>query len=268
MSTLLFRGNEAIAALSSHDRGLMYGDGLFETLRASQGNMPWWPAHWQRLSHGALRLGIALPEQSIIRDAALSLLSDEPAVLKIILTRGESGRGYLPGKGPTTCIVSVHPLPAPLPKSLTLHCCETRIAEQAALAGVKHLNRLENVLARAECEAAGCAEGLMRNNAGHVICATAANVFMYLNGVWRTPDLAHGGIAGIARHWFLAQLPNVHIEKITLEQLEQADAVFLCNAVRGMMAVERIGARPIPASAALSALEQRFLAANPFFEES
>jgi 4-amino-4-deoxychorismate lyase len=268
VSALLFRGNQAIEALSSHDRGLMYGDGLFETLRASQGDMPWWSAHWQRLSYGASRLGIVLPEQSIIREAALSLLGNEPAVLKIILTRGESGRGYLPGKGPATCIVSVHPLPAPHPRPLALHCCETRIAEQAALAGIKHLNRLENVLARAECEAAGFAEGVMRNNAGHVICATAGNVFMYSNGVWRTPDVAHGGIAGIARQWFLTQLPDVHIEDISYEQLEQAEAVFLCNAVRGMMAVERIGQRPIPTNAALSALELRFLAANPFFEES
>jgi 4-amino-4-deoxychorismate lyase len=116
VSALLFRGNQAIAALSSHDRGLMYGDGLFESLRASQGNMPWWPAHWQRLSNGAQRLGITLPDESLIRKAALSLLSDAPAVLKIILTRGESGRGYLPGKGPATCIVSVHPLPAPHPR--------------------------------------------------------------------------------------------------------------------------------------------------------
>jgi 4-amino-4-deoxychorismate lyase len=268
VSALLFRGDEAIAVLSSQDRGLMYGDGLFETLRASQGNMPWWPAHWQRLSNGTQRLGITLPDESLIHKAALSLLSDAPAVLKIILTRGESGRGYLPGKGPATCIVSVHPLPAPHPRPLALHCCETRIAEQAALAGIKHLNRLENVLARAECEAAGCAEGVMRNNAGHVICATAANVFMYSNGVWRTPDVSQSGIAGIARQWFLAQLPNVHIEKISREQLEQAEAVFLCNAVRGMMAVERIGSRPVPTNAALSALEQRFLAANPFFEES
>ncbi len=268
MSTLIFHGNRRADTLASNDRGLMYGDGLFETLRASHGELPWWPAHWRRLTAGAERLGIALPDQTQIREAALSLLSDKPAVVKILLTRGESGRGYLPCNGPPTCVISVHPLPAPLLQPLALHWCETQLAKQPALAGIKHLNRLENVLARMECEAADCVEGLMCDNAGHVICATSANVFIYSEGNWRTPDVTQSGIAGIARQWFLAELPNVRIETITRDQVQLAESVFLCNAVRGMMEVERIGAQPFRGNSALQALQRRFMAAHPFFEET
>ena len=267
MSTMIFRGNERITALSPRDRGLMYGDGLFETLRASGGEIPWWSSHWRRLQDGARRLGLQMPEEALMLEAAKTLLDQHPQVLKIVLTRGESGRGYLPEAGPGTCILSTHALPSPMPRPLSLHWCATPVSRQPVLAGMKHLNRLENVLARRECADAGHAEGLMCDSDGHVICATAANVFLYAGGQWHTPDLSSCGIAGIARARLLDMLPEIRIGPVTRMQVEKAEAVFLCNAVRGIMAVHRVGSVSVPGHTALDALQQRFLGAHPFFAE-
>ena len=150
---------------------------------------------------------------------------------------------------------------------LRVHWCKTPIAQQPVLAGMKHLNRLENVLARRECADAGFAEGLMCDGDGHVICATAGNVFIYRNGLWHTPDLSRCGIAGIARENLLAMLEDVRIAPITRDQVESADAVFLCNAVRGIMDVRCIGSVPVTGHAVMIALQQRFLAAHPFLAD-
>ncbi|MFM6989682.1 MAG: aminodeoxychorismate lyase [Arenimonas sp.] len=251
--------------LSPADRGLAYGDGLFETLLALDGDMPWWHAHWRRLSAGAARLGIAPPGEAFLRSAAEEMLGQGRQVLKLILTRGESGRGYLPGDGPPTSILSVHPAPVDADAPRALHWCETPVARQPALAGLKHLNRLENVLARAECARAGHAEGLMCDEQGYVRCATAANVFALIDGVWHTPDTALGGVAGVARAQLLALAPDIRVAELSRAMLENADTVFLSNAVRGMMAVDRIGETAFAASAAFETLRQRFLAAHPAF---
>jgi 4-amino-4-deoxychorismate lyase len=265
MNSILFRGNQRIDALSPQDRGLAYGDGLFETLLAVDGQLPWWPAHWLRLAQGAQRLAIALPDENTIRAAAVSLAANRRGVIKIILTRGESGRGYLPGDGPATCIVSAHPATPALPKPLTLHWCDTPLSEQPALAGIKHLNRLENVLARRECDLAGHPEGLMCDREGRVICATSANVFVHADGIWQTPEVRSCGIAGIARGWIIGQVSGIREATVTRRTLESADAVFLCNAVRGIMPVAGIGERRFDQSTALDGMQAYFLAANPFF---
>jgi len=150
---------------------------------------------------------------------------------------------------------------------LHLHWCTTPIAQQPVLAGMKHLNRLENVLARGECADSGYAEGLMCDRDGHVVCATAANVFVYAGGQWQTPELSQCGIAGIAREHLLSMLEHVRIGPLTRSGMDAADAVFLCNAVRGIMEVRRIGSVPIIGHVALDALQQRFLDAHPFFAD-
>ena len=265
MSVRVFRGDEPVPAVSPGDRGLAYGDGLFETLLALDGDIPWWDAHWRRLSAGAARLGITPPGEAFLRSAAEEILGQGRQVLKLILTRGESGRGYLPGDGPPTSILSVHPAPAADAAPLALHWCGIRMARQPALAGLKHLNRLENVLARAECARAGHAEGLMCDEQGNVRCATAANVFALIDGIWHTPDTALGGVAGVARAQLLALAPAIRVAELSRAMLENAEAVFLSNAVRGMMAVDRIGETAFARSAAFDTLRQRFLAAHPAF---
>lgn len=265
MNSIIFKASQRIEALSPHDRGLAYGDGLFETMLAVNGDIPWWPAHWQRLTAGARQLAITLPDQQVIRQAAEKLAENQRCVVKIILTRGVSGRGYLPGDGPETCIVSSYPAPAESLHPLSLYWCQTRIAEQPSLAGIKHLNRLENVLARRECALAGHPEGLICDSQGRIICATSANVFVLLDDKWMTPNVSACGIAGITRAWILDNVDDVLIDNLDREKIQSATALFLCNSVRGIMPVAKIGSKLFEQSKTQDDLQAFFLAANPFF---
>jgi 4-amino-4-deoxychorismate lyase len=133
------------------------------------------------------------------------------------------------------------------------------------LAGIKHLNRLENVLARAEWTTTDFADGLMCDGQGDVICATSANLFVHRDGRWVTPDLSHCGIDGVTRQWLLGLCPDALVGRISRDDVAGADAVFLCNSVRGMMEVNRIETIKLPASDAFRELKQRFIARHPAF---
>lgn len=265
MNVLVFQGNKQVEHLSPTDRGLAYGDGVFETLLAVHGKLIWWQAHWQRLAFAANRLGIELPNETIIKAAAMQLAGMQRVVVKIILTRGNGGRGYAPQVGPATTIVSVHPAPEVLKTPVAVRWCRTQISQQPALAGIKHLNRLENVMARSEWQDNEFFEGLMCDLSNNVICATAGNIFMYSNHKWRTPDLAKSGINGIARQWFLDNCANIVIEQISRSELENAEAVFICNSVRGMMEVNRINTTELTKHDAFFELQQQFMFSNPEF---
>ncbi|NUO77704.1 MAG: aminodeoxychorismate lyase [Lysobacter sp.] len=272
MNVRVYAGERAVEALPPLDRGYAYGDGLFETLRAHRGGLPWWDAHWRRLSRGAARLQLPLPPPAYVRAEAERLLAGADAVLKLIVSRGEGGRGYAPpADAVPTWQLSVHALPAAPPREgLSLRWCQTRLATPSALAGLKHCNRLEQVLARAEWADADIHEGLMRDGEGAVVCATAANVFVLREGRWWTPAVDRCGVAGVCREHLLALLGDEGAETATLSQdaLESADAVFLCNAVRGILPVARLGARVWPSHPAVAGLQRRLAASQPAFESA
>lgn len=267
LATRLYRGQAPVPALDAQDRGLAYGDGVFETLRVQSGRAVWWQAHVERLAAGARRLGIPGPDPAWLAREAAQLLAQSPerAVLKLIYTRG-GGRGYGPPPAPQPSLVmALHELPAPLPSRLALRWCETRLAVQPVLAGIKHLNRLEQVLARAEWQDEAVHEGVMLDTEGHVACATAANVFARIQGRWLTPKVDRCGVAGIARAWVMAQGLGT-AAAFTAAQLEQAEAVFLCNAVRGILPVAALGQRHWRPDAEVGALQARLARAEPAFE--
>jgi len=244
VSVRIFVGARRVDAVPPDDRSLAYGDGLFETMRVHRGDIPWWDAHWARLADGAARLGLALPDAPQARAESQALLAGvDDGVLKLLVTRGSGGRGYAPPDAPTpTWLLSRHPSPAASPRGLHLHWCETRLAEQPVLAGLKHCNRLEQVLARREAVAAGADEGLMRDIAGDVVSATSANLFVLQGGTWHTPPVDRCGVAGVCRAHLLAAL-QAREARLAPDDVERADAVFLCNAVRGILAVVGVGAR-------------------------
>lgn len=255
----LFRGQAPLAALDAGDRGLAYGDGLFETMRVANGRLPWWPAHRARLQRGAAALGIALPSASWLDGevASLAAMAGGDAVLKLLLTRGAGGRGYAPpAEAEPTLALSLHPLPPPVDAPLVLRWCALRMAIQPALAGLKHLNRLEQVLARAEWRDPAIHEGLLLDTRGRVACATAANVFALVDGRWLTPRVDECGVAGVARAWVLAHAPGAREADLSPAGVESAEAVFLCNAVRGILPVGRLGERRWPPHAGLEALRE------------
>ena len=271
MSVRCFVGTERTDAIPGTDRGFAYGDGLFETMRAHGGTIPWWEAHWARMTTGADRLRITLPDPVQVASEATALLAGDDGVLKLVVSRGGGGRGYgLPAAATPTWVLSRHPLPAPPPAAgLDLRWCEIRLAVQPALAGIKHCNRLEQVLARAEwsqlpspeCHAH---EGLMRSGDGDLVCATAANVFVLHGSLWRTPPVDRCGVAGICRLWVIGALA-VEQSAIEVADVESADAVFLCNAVRGILPVARLGARQWPLHRQVSALQQQLARAHAGF---
>lgn len=269
-SVRCFVGATRVDAVPAHDRGFAYGDGVFETLRAHRGTLPWWDAHWDRLGLGAARLGLELPDRAQVLEQACELLAGDDGVLKLVVSRGPGGRGYAPPPVATpTWVLSREALPAPPPPAgLTLRWCDTRLGLQPALAGIKHCNRLEQVLARAEWQQlpapAAAHEGLMRSSDGDVVCATAANVFMLRDGRWRTPRVDRCGVAGICRQWAMAAL-DAGQSRIAVGDIETADAVFLCNAVRGILPVARLAARDWPRHTQVTDLQQRLAGAHPGF---
>ncbi|ALN57051.1 aminotransferase, class IV [Lysobacter enzymogenes] len=261
-----FRGGVRLPALPPFDRGQAYGDALFETLRAHRGELPWWDAHWARLTLGAQRLGLALPDPERVRAEALELLAGADAVLKLILSRGAGGRGYAPpARAEPVWTLSRHPLPPP-PRAggLRLRWCELRLAEQPALAGLKHCNRLEQVLARAEWDDPDIDEGLLRNVAGEAVCATAANVFVLHGRQWTTPPVDRCGVAGVCRQR-LIELSAARVAAVAADELQRADAIFLCNAVRGILPVARLGERQWAPHPAVAELRRRLGDAHPAF---
>lgn len=271
MSVRCFVGTARVDAIPGTDRGFAYGDGLFETMRARRGTVPWWEAHWARMTAGAERLRMALPDQVQVASEAAALLAGDDAVLKLVVSRGDGGRGYgLPAVATPTWVLSRHPLPPPPPDAgLDLRWCETRLAVQPALAGIKHCNRLEQVLARAEWLQLPTAErdaheGLMRSGDGQVVCATAANVFVLHGSRWRTPPVDRCGVAGICRQWVLGALA-IEPSVIEVADVETADAVFLCNAVRGILPVARLGTREWSLHPQVPALQQQLARAHAGF---
>ncbi|HEY6641920.1 aminodeoxychorismate lyase [Povalibacter sp.] len=235
-------------AVSIDDRGFNYGDGLFETTLLRAGSIRFLDTHLQRLRSGAERLGIEVPS-ALEADIANLSASCGDGVLKIVITRGPGGRGYRPSPGaPVNRILSVHPLPATGESSgLTLRWCEMRLSRNAALAGMKHLNRLEQVMAQNEWHDPGIDEGLVCDTEGELVSATASNVFIVRNGALQTPDLRFSGVRGVMRSQVLRVAAELGIpcteEPLWPHDLEEANEVFLTNAVRGIRPVAELQER-------------------------
>jgi 4-amino-4-deoxychorismate lyase len=235
-------------AIDVMDRGLQYGDGLFETLRVANGAVRFWDAHYARLQSSCERLDIPAPTAIQLQNEASQVIgSTRDAVLKIIITRGVGGRGYRSStKSLPTRIISLHDLPIALPLDggIEVRWCNTRLARNAQLAGLKHLNRLEQVLAQNEWRDDSIAEGLMMDTEGELICATAANVFVVSSGVLVTPDLRFSGIRGVMRTQVLAAAQTLRIEiderALWPDELSTASEVFVGNAVRGIRSVVKL----------------------------
>lgn len=252
--TILING-EPGESISVLDRGFQYGDGIFETLAVANGEPLLWGAHMRRFFHGAARLGIAAPAGELLRREAEQVCRGAPrGVLKIMLTRGVSGRGYAPGpEAAPTRTVGLLPWPDYPARHRTdgvnAQFCHTLISRHNILAGLKHLNRLEQILARMELKE-DAAEGLMQDETGHVIEGTMTNLFVVSRGALLTPDLSRSGVAGIMRTMVLERAPALSIDcrvsGLKREDILDADEVFLTNSLIGVWPVRRIDSREYP----------------------
>jgi 4-amino-4-deoxychorismate lyase len=191
--------------ISAADRGLQYGDGLFETMAVIGGQPRFWQGHMDRLNTGCEQLGIPLAPQSVLlREVKTVAAGQQRCVVKIIFTRGTSGRGYLP-RTPDKAnrIVSSHAWPKD-PGSLVetgirTRICDLRLGIQPALAGLKHLNRLEQVTARSEWSDRSIHEGILLDHEDHVVSAISSNIFLVYSGRLLTPRLDRCGVRGVMR---------------------------------------------------------------------
>jgi len=229
------------------NRGLNYGDGLFETV-AVQGSRPRrWQAHMDRLGAGCERLGIPMPPQALLLREVQTVSAGLPtAVVKIVLVRDGPGRGYRPPDGNAcTRIVSAHAYPddvaAMAARGVRARVCDLKLAIQPALGGIKHLNRLEQVLASAETFAAGVTEGILFDREDHVISAISANIFLVMEDRLLTPRLDRCGIRGVMRSQILAAFgARCELRRMLVDMVREADEIFICNSVRGIIPVVAI----------------------------
>jgi 4-amino-4-deoxychorismate lyase len=235
--------------LPADDRGLAYGDGLFETLRVVAGRAPLWTWHMERLEEGCRRLRLACPVSGFLADevsAAVDGLDD--AVVRITWTAGSGPRGYARlAASQGRVIVAASPMRQVdafvATHGVALFECATRWSLQPKLAGIKHLNRLEQVLARAEWDDPSFADGLMLDTDSRVISTTAASIGLVVDGVPMFPALNRCGVAGVGRRLALASLPDAVETDIGRAMLDSASEVFLASSVRGMLPVRAIGDR-------------------------
>lgn len=249
-SPLTLINGEISEHISISDRGLQYGDGVFETIAVHHGRPLLWQQHIARLLDGCERLRIrpAPDAESVGRDADELCADAQQAVLKVLVTRGESGRGYaISGQSRPNRIVMLSPWPT-YPREyadtgVEVRICDTRISRNPPLAGIKHLNRLEQVLARSEWQLE-YAEGLMLDEEGNIIAGTMTNLFLWSRGTLLTPDLSRSGVTGIMRAAVLDGAKKMslpcRVSAITREMLDGAEEVFLTNSLIGIWPVWRI----------------------------
>lgn len=252
MPVILVNGLPA-ASIPADDRGCAYGDGVFRTLAMYDGRVPAWDRHYAKLAADCRALGISPPLEPVLRTDLQQIAREMPdCALRITVTRGSGGRGYaLPAPATPLRMVSASSLPA-YPENyascgVAVRYCTLRLAAQPRLAGIKHLNRLENVLARAEWSDPAIAEGLLCDESGAVIEGTRSNLFMVEGACLVTPELSRCGVSGVTRETLL-ELAAAHgmpcrIDTVSRERLEAADEVMLVNSLIGIWPVARLEQR-------------------------
>lgn len=244
----LVNGTEA--AVDPGDRGLAYGDGLFETMAVLDGNIRRLDLHLDRLTTGCRRLSITAPDpDAILSDLDKLQPTESRSVAKLIVTRGAGTRGYVPaGDAQTTRIFGIHPWPdypaSNYSAGVAVRNCELRLGENPALAGLKHLNRLEQVLARMEWSAGPWAEGLLTDTSGSVVGGTMSNVFVVRGDTLRTPTLRRCGVKGVMRRIVMELAPgqglNAEERDFAPGELATSDEIFLTNAIIGIWPVRQL----------------------------
>lgn len=235
--------------VSPDDRGLQYGDGVFETMRVANGKIEYWAEHQTRLQDGCQRLKLNIELPQLLQQLDMVLEQVPEGVLKLIVTRGQSERGYkISGDEQVTLIWMLSNFPEYpsryYQQGIDVHICETMVSRNPVLAGIKHLNRLENVLARQEWQNE-YQEGLMCDEFGNIIEGTMSNFIAIKQNTVITPDLSMAGVAGVMRQQVLdiARQAGMTIEvrDVAVAELETFDAVLMSNSLIGVWPVRRIG---------------------------
>lgn len=253
-------------SISASDRGLAYGDGIYRTLEARHGTPLLWHWQWQRLAADCAALRLPCPDEALLlREIASVAGKLEHAVVKIVLTRGVGQRGYaMPAACTPTRIVSASAwggYPAErAAQGVVARWCDTRLAIQPRLAGIKHLNRLENVLARSEWTDPAIAEGLMLDMDGTVVEGTMSNLFIVRAGELITPLLDRCGVSGAMRACVIDTAANLGLQvretRLSPDEVMAADEAFVCNSLAGIWPLRQLATRQWQPGALTRRLQQ------------
>ena len=261
---------EEQAVVSVFDRGFLYGDGLFETLRVMNGVPLQWGEHWRRLGRGADALQIKLPFTSESLRAQARELSRQnglpEAILRLTLSRGPGPRGYSPrGADTPTLVMSLHSAPAlgSTAPQWKLHTASQRVPLGDALTTCKSANKLLHVLARAEAEAAGADDALLLNVRGELVETSCANLFWIEEGTLHTPPVTAGALAGITRAWVMdwaeaAKCPAAE-SLAAPERLLRSGGCFLTLSSLGVVEVMQLDGQALPSSLLTNVIRERLL---------
>ena len=249
----------SMARISAGDRGFLYGDGLFETIRVHDARPFLWEWHMMRFTDGAESIGIALPQttESLLGNVReLISRNDSPeCIVRIALSRGVGERGYgVTGEEQPTLLITQHPLPPTPAKPLSLVSTSARVAVDDPMAKLKSANKLGSILAKREATAQGADDGFILNSDGNVTEASSANLFWVEDGTLRTPPVSDGVLPGITRRLLVGLVSAlgqaVREESVASDRLQQADAAFVTSAATGIVAVGQVdggalGAHPL-----------------------
>jgi 4-amino-4-deoxychorismate lyase len=237
------------AVVPIDDRGLQYGDGLFETMLIRRGGVRFLEAHLARLTQGCLRLGIPLAVDAALREEIQSAAAGRDlALMKLLVTRGSGPRGYAPRAQLVPRRVMTVFATAPttaLRTGVVLRLAQLTLASNPALAGIKHLNRLESVLAAREAQHADCFDALLLDTAGMVVGGTTCNVFLVSGGAIVTPPVDRAGVAGVLRGIVLRECARLglqaEVRPVAAAELSTADEIFVTNARIGVVHARSVG---------------------------
>ena len=238
--------------ISIEDRAVQYGDGVFETIAAKDRSLAFWKEHYQRLNKGCKILKIKCPSELFLRkeiNKFIKKTKKNKFILKIIISRGIGGRGYNPPRNSKpTRILGIYDWPNYLEKNFTkgimMDVCKTRISAQPFLSQIKHLNRLEQIIARSEWQNKSISESIMLDLNDNVIEGTMSNIFGIKKNIFYTPIIENSGVEGIMRGVILKLLKKNKkkyvIKKITLKEFLKFDEVFVCNSIFGIWPVIKV----------------------------
>ncbi|MDG2530973.1 aminotransferase class IV [Caulobacter endophyticus] len=246
-----------------NDRGLLLGDGLFETLLALDGQVRHVEAHLDRMAAGCLALGLPPLDRERARGLILAApgeagLTSGRAAVRLTLTAGSGGRGLDRPEAPVPVLLASCAAAPPAGAPATAVVATVRRNEGSPASRLKTLAYLDNVLARAEARAAGADEALMLNNRGHLACASAGNLFWLEGDVLATPALGCGVLAGLARGRIMAAAGGLGLTVREVhagpEALPAASAAFLTNSLTGVRPLVSLDGRILGADPRVAAL--------------
>lgn len=240
---------DATGQISANDRSFNYGDAVFTTIAVRDSMAQLWPLHVARLQLAVRQLGFTDPDWFALEQAVNSLVTANASVIKVVISRGLGGRGYSPD---VTMSSQVYISQALMPDyqlwqrhGVCVNVAELRLAVQPRLAGLKHNNRLEQVLLKQELQHTAADDLIVADSAGFITEATAANVFFYWQGRWQTPLLSRAGVAGVMRQQLLLARPDIVETDCPLTALAEIDAMLLTNALMQAVPVRELAGRQL-----------------------